>query len=336
MKKGSSGRITIRDIAEEVGVSPTAVSFYLNGKASKFNLSKDTCKRIQEVLDIHDYRPNFHARALNKRHSYLIGVIIHQLELSFFPRLIAGVEQELAKHDFHLLLAESKFSHENELKAIKNLMRVGVDGFIIAPAFEEGAEPVSYGSDVLGGKPACYLLYGSDISPLIRTNHDFGVRMVCDALWAKGHRRIAYYGYGLYERTDYFMNLRFTVFQDELVRRGGSTQAYSDIELLCREIGNYTAVFCFSDDFAVNLIWKLQDMGLRVPEDISVVGYGGDSAIEQYFRPKITTVCECKEEIGTLAAQNILKKIEDPSFELPPLSELQPEFIPGETLGAVR
>ncbi len=332
MKKNSSTHFTIRDIAREVGVSPTAVSFYLNGKAKKFNLAQTTCEKIQRVINQYNYRPNFHARAINECKTYLIGVVVSNLEVSFFAQLVGGIERELARQGFHLVFSESDNDPATELEAIRYMNRIGVDGFILAPTFRTGESPTIYDDAILCGKPIQYLLYGTPSVPWLDTDHTIGTRLIFDELWQYGHRQAAYFGPAFIGSMDNFLHERFRVFSQCFAERGLEVKAFSDLAALVDRIRDFTAVFCYCDEQAVELMWALQKRGVRIPEQISIVGYGNDIGVAKFVRPIIATVGEYKEELGALAAGNLLKKISDPSFEIPMRVRLAPKFVPGETI----
>ncbi|NMA43874.1 MAG: LacI family transcriptional regulator [Oligosphaeraceae bacterium] len=313
-------------------MSPTTVSFYLNGNAKKFNLSQATCEKIQHIINQYNYRPNFHARAINKCKTYLIGLVISRLEVSFFSQLVGGIERELARQGFYLVFSESDNDPATELKAIRYMNRIGVDGFILAPTFQPGESPIVYEDNILCGKPIQYVLYGTPSVPWLDTDHTIGTRLIFDELWRYGHRQMAYLGPELTGSIDNFLNERFRVFSQCFTEQGLEVKAFSDLNTLVAQIRDFTAVFCFCDEQAAELMLALQKRGVRIPEEISIVGYGNDSGVAKFVRPIIATVGEYKEELGTVAAKNLLRKIKEPSWEIPMRVRLAPKFIPGETI----
>ena len=112
-------------------------------------MSQATCEKIQHIINQYNYRPNFHARAINKCKTYLIGLVISRLEVSFFSQLVGGIERELARQGFYLVFSESDNDPATELKAIRYMNRIGVDGFILAPTFQPGESPIVYEDNIL-------------------------------------------------------------------------------------------------------------------------------------------------------------------------------------------
>ena len=112
-------RMKLADIAREAGVSTTAVSFYINGKARQYKLSKETCERIGAVVRKYDFVPNLFARAMQHNRTYLIGVVIcDRINASFWSDIIAGMEQEVAPCRYNLLLS-TRTGPESEREAVR-------------------------------------------------------------------------------------------------------------------------------------------------------------------------------------------------------------------------
>lgn len=103
-----AARIKLADIAREAGVSVTTVSFYINGKARQYKLSRQTCERIQAAIDRNDFVPNIFARALQCNRTYLIGLLVRgRINTSFWSDIVAGLEEKLAPAGFHLVLSSA-------------------------------------------------------------------------------------------------------------------------------------------------------------------------------------------------------------------------------------
>ncbi|MBE6380841.1 MAG: LacI family transcriptional regulator [Lentisphaerae bacterium] len=328
--------ITIKDIARLANVSPTAVSFYLNGKAKNFNLAESTCQKIQQVIDQYNYRPNIHARAINERKTYLVGMLINNLIGSFYAKLVWGVEKELALHGYHMVFAATDNNREKELSALKFMAQTGIDGCIITPHHTDDAFPESYDNSILRGKPIVNLLYGSAPTPVFDTDHEAGVTAIAREFLQAGHRKLAYFGQPLPELPGHFNGERYEVFNRCVLQAGGEpVDVYSQMSEMLDHFQEYSGIFCFSDSYAIQMIIQLQKLKIRVPEDISIAGYGEDD-ITAFFDFDLTTVRENKEELGRLAAWNLLQKIEHPEIEIPQRIRMQPLLLPGRTIGPVR
>ncbi len=323
---------TLKDIARMAGVSTTAVSFYINNRAKTYNISDATCQKIQKVIDECNYRPNFHARAIKNHTTSLIGVLVHNIASSFYADLLQAIETELRSHNYYMLLAETLNNVEQEERELKFMTELGVDGCIIAPCREYAVNNHTYAPDILQGKPCVNILFGGNGMPMFDTNHTVGAAIVADAFLQAGHRKLAYYGEPLPADQRHPNAERYNAFKATVEAAGGTVEAFTDMDELVRRHAEFTGVFGFYDLMAVKLINALKRNGVRVPQDISVCGYGHDKVLAQIIDFKLTTVHECKGELGQLAAQSLLKIIADKECKLNPLNRMEPKFIPGETI----
>ena len=140
-----AARIKLADIAREAGVSVTTVSFYINGKARQYKLSRQTCERIQAAIDRNDFVPNIFARALQCNRTYLIGLLVRgRINTSFWSDIVAGLEEKLAPAGFHLVLSSAHTDAAGELEALREMRRIGVDAYVVSPALDEHGNCVNF------------------------------------------------------------------------------------------------------------------------------------------------------------------------------------------------
>ena len=323
---------TLKDIARMAGVSPTAVSFYINNRAKTFNLSDATCQKIQKVIDECNYRPNFHARAIKNRCTCLIGVLVHNIASSFYAELLQGIETELRSHNYYMILAETLNDVEQEERELSFMTELGVDGCIIAPCRDYTVNNHVYAPEILQNKPCINILSGGNGLPVFDTDHTVGAGMVADAFLKAGHRKLAYFGESLPTDLRHAMAERYNSFKAHIEAAGGTVEAFFDLEELVRRYREFTGVFCFYDRMAVKLAQAMKKQGIRIPQDISICGYGNELVLTEFIDFKLTTVHECKGELGQLAAQSLLEKLANPNFKIEMLNRMKPKFIPGETI----
>lgn len=124
-------KITIKDIAEMTQTSKTTVSFYLNGKYEK--MSQETRDKIQKVITETGYKPSIVARSLNSKQTKLIGVLIGDITNTFSNQIVKGIENVAHKRGYQVIIGNSNYNPESEDRYIENMLRLGVDGFIIQP-----------------------------------------------------------------------------------------------------------------------------------------------------------------------------------------------------------
>lgn len=307
---------TIKDVAKMADVSISTVSRVINDSKP---VSPEARRRVLHAIEALDYRPNEVARSLVTKKSNLIGVIVDDIGSAFASKILRGVEEVGRMYNHDILISSSYGDSEIELKFVKLLSQKQVEGIIVI-------------SSTLNQK-LMYKLEESRI-PYINVNRFYNIeeeltvqidyeKISCDMveyLISKGHKKIASVaiqkdldrtqektkvnGYKkivrknkLYENTIYTMGLKE---EDILEISDKIDKAISE---------GVTALFCSQDEIAIHIINYLVDKGLKVPEDISVTGFGGTDLTDIY-RPKLTTVKLSFYDIGAVAVRRIIKKIE--------------------------
>lgn len=124
-------KVTIKDIAEMTQTSKTTISFYLNGRYEK--MSQETRDKIQKVIEETGYKPSIVARSLNSKQTKLIGVLIGDITNSFSNQIVKGIENIAHRRGYQVIIGNSNYDPESEDRYIENMLRLGVDGFIIQP-----------------------------------------------------------------------------------------------------------------------------------------------------------------------------------------------------------
>ncbi len=307
-----SKKLTLQDIATEAGVSLTTASLYINGKAKRYNLAKATCARIQQVMDAHNFTPNFHARAIASKKTFLVGVIIsQQLEASFWLNIISGLEVVLAKASYHLLLSVSHGDPKAERESIKFMRAKGVDGIIINPVSRKLKElskalPVVTLNQVVEGVPGVW-------------NDNFtGGRKAAEFLLESGHRKIAFIGgTGMY---------RFAACK-ELVPE---VHTFATVTEFMPHAPEFTAVFCSTDYILLELYQTAAAAGLQIPEQLSVIGYDNMDFLK-LLNPAPATISQYKNDLGAAAGELILELIANPESERREIV-FEPQLIPGKSI----
>jgi LacI family repressor for deo operon, udp, cdd, tsx, nupC, and nupG len=322
-------RPTIADVARRAGVSAAAVSFAVNDRPG---VSSGTRERILAAARDLGWQPSAAARALTEARTRAVGLVLArtaaQLEAdSFFLRFLAGIESALTAADYALLLQIVPGDAAMALPAYERLAAAGrVDGFLLTdieagdPRFgllSAAGVPV-----VLAGRPAAAAPF-----PWVETRHDDGVAPAVEHLVSLGHDRIAFFG-GYAESEN--QRLRETAWRSALASSGLAPgplahvvhdQHAAAVSLL-REAP--TAVICASDALALAVCRAARELGVSVPDDVSVVGFD-DSALASYVTPALTSVRVDYVEFGTAAATALLAAIA--GDEPPVYSGSVPELV---------
>lgn len=293
-------RMTLQDIADEAGVSLTAASMYINGKAKKYNLAESTCKRIEEVIRKNNFVPNFHARAIASKKTFLVSVIIHgQIDSSFWLNIVSGLEDVLMRKNYHFILSLSHNRADEELQALRFAESKGVDGYIISPAgFETPGDNFEFLRELNQRKPVVTITEKVEGLHGVFNNNYLGGEIATKHLLERGFKQLAYIGSDSRRRA--------RAFADVTGKLGIKAKIFDTPEEYIRSWRKFPGVFCFSDFVACELYKLAEAAGISVGKDISVIGYD-DMPFVEYLSPELTTIHQYKRELGTAAAETLLK-----------------------------
>jgi LacI family transcriptional regulator len=312
--------ITIKDIAKTVGVSITTVSRALNGYD---DVSEFTRKKIQEAAKQLGYRPNASARSLVMKKSKTIGLIISEVSRSgikdsFAYEVLCGINDRSGVLDYDLILFSTNPVKQKSKSYTDLCLERGVDGAIIM-GFRLN-DP--YLHEVINSKVPCVLIdipIKADNVGYISTDNIHGSWLATSYLIEQGHQEIAminghpYAAVSIdrlkgYQKALTDHHLKFTperVVSGDFTENGGEQAV---LELFHKDNG-ITAIFCASDLMALGALKGLEQLGKRVPEDVSIVGYD-NIHLSQYTNPPMTTMNQDKYEMGCHAAQLLIDMLE--------------------------
>ncbi len=322
-------RVKLTDIAREAGVSTTAVSFYINGKARQYKLSRETCERIGEVVRKYDFVPNLFARAMQRNRTYLIGVVIcDRINGSFWSDIIAGMEQEVSPYHYNLVLS-TLTGPDSERDAVRLMRSKGVDAYAVCPAAAPDGTVANLElfRALAAERPVISL--NRPIPGVAGVYHDeeAGGRLAADLLLDAGLRELALFGRGF---EGGFGRLRG--FLERCAGRGVETpRRFNDAAELLAARPRPSGVFCFCDRDAMLLFCAAAARGVRVPEELSLVGYDGLDWTEMMV-PKLATIRQFKAELGGLAARRLLAVLEKGAPDDARHEVLLPELLAGGTV----
>ncbi len=306
----------LKDIADELGVSVSTVSRVANGK---HNVSPSTEKLVKKALARHQYMPNQVARSLKKRSTHTIGVIVPDIS-DYFTTVVKGIDRVASQNGYSMILSDSNELPETEEKYLRLLFEKRIDGLVLATVstehkalhlYKENNVPVVYIDNLPN------LDYGYDC--VLIDNRRAGY-MAVSHLLSCGHRNIAIITGSKHETTGLERlegyNEALTRFglpvQPELIKYGNYKEdaGYSDMmELLeNRENAPFTAVFVGSFKMTCGAIAALNEKGLKIPDDISLMGFDFTDKT-MLIQPKITTILQPEDAIGRMVAELLISRI---------------------------
>jgi DNA-binding LacI/PurR family transcriptional regulator len=317
-------KITIKDVANVAGVSIATVSRVLNNKD---RVKSSTRKKIEDAIVKLDFKPDQIARTMINKETKTIGLLVPNLKNEFWAGVATAIQDELWKEGFTTLLcATTGFddSAEREGAFIKNFIQRRVDGVIYA---------TMSGYHSTGYHPAIKELIDSNIPVVafdqnipnvskVRGAHIQGALIAVEHLIRLGHERIAYLGGPLLspDRELGFRNahtLNGLNVDESIIKRGNPTHEFGNKAMLelVKSKEKFTGVFCANDMIALGAMQCLIDAGVRIPEDVAVVGYD-DIQMAHLIKPALTTVQQPIREMSSEVVSLLLKLIDKPN--LPP------------------
>jgi DNA-binding LacI/PurR family transcriptional regulator len=302
---------TIVDIAARAGVSKSLVSLVLRGSPKVSEESRRAVLRAAEELD---YRPNAMARGLAQRRSSIFGVMLSDLHNTFFADVLDGIDARSRREGFRTLLATGHRKQSLEAEAIKALVELRTEGLILAaprlsmPKIIEASRAVPV---VLVSRPA-----REAVIDTVMTDEVAGAAAAVDHLVELGHRRIAHIdggaGAGASARRSGYLRAmeRHALGANAQVVRGDYTEAggAAAVARLLDGGARPTAIFAANDLSALGALNALLQRGVRVPDEISLVGYDNTS-LARLAHVDLTTIDQPRREIGSAAVELLLERI---------------------------
>lgn len=308
-------KVTIRDLAEAAGVSVTTVSQILNGKGERFSI--ETRQRVHQLQEDLGYVPDFNARNLIMKSAQTIGVLVPNLGNPFFSMFIRGVQQTSRERHFIPLIFGANHDEQLESYYLQELIKRAVDGLIIASASITG-EAID---NILKKNGIPYLLIDQNGGPSvdrIRVDDEQGGQLAARHLLTLGHQRIVVV---MPEHPTQNLRIRLAGFKAQLVDQQIPLVDSAVITSPMTKLGGYqataavlaqhpTAVFAINDETALGLMRGLHEQGVRVPDDISVLGYD-DIDLDEYVVPKLTTIHQPVVTMGQQATELLINRVQN-------------------------
>lgn len=329
---------TIRDIAKEAQVSSATVSRVLRGDTRNgFRVPEATRERIVSIANSLNYQANAAALAMTSGRTGLIGVVITEVTNSFLNSILAGIQNYVKHHDLAIVLYteiqdDTKRSEEKLLRAIRSRQ---IDGVLLAH-YEASEELIKTLQDQ---KMPFVTLSPNDMpgKAAVHVDDEAGGRLAAEHLLDLGHRHIAVFG----ERRNYSVT-RYKGVEKTMAIAGlmphnamwpeedvpmHEKSTVDDVRAMCTDLltqkPEITAIFCTEDGFVVGAYKAARELGLRIPQDLSIVGYDNMSWTV-HLEPALTTVQQPKEQQGRLCMELLQELMEGGK---PREVWMNPEFV---------
>ncbi|WP_166238186.1 catabolite control protein A [Paenibacillus turpanensis] len=305
--------VTIYDVAREAGVSMATVSRVVNNNP---NVKPQTRKKVFEAIERLGYRPNAVARGLASKKTTTVGVVIPDISNPIFSEVARGIEDIANMYHYNIILCNADKRKDKEIRVVNTLLEKQVDGLLFMggvvteehiQAFRTASVPI-----VL-----CATTDEKEMMPAVDIDHEAAAFDAVNELIRQGHRKIAMIsgtlqdpanGFARYQGYKRALEQAGIALRDEYVRVG-NYRYESGLELTKYFVeleDRPTAIFTATDEMAIGAIHTIQDMGLRVPADISVISVD-NIRMASMVRPQLTTVAQPMYDIGAVAMRLLTK-----------------------------
>jgi DNA-binding LacI/PurR family transcriptional regulator len=325
----------MKEIGQLAGVSQSTVSRILNGTPGPVRIAPETRERVLRVVQERGYSPNPLARGLRGARTAMIGLIVREAVDPFFAAVIGAIGVAARRHNHNVVLgsAQSQADDAAELRWVLETRHC--DGLLLlGDLYDQPRLPADLMHPQRPVLALCVGTRAGDV-PTVNTDNTAGVELALTHLWDLGHRRIAFLDAGwlgdVAERRERFVSFlaeRGAPPPGEYLQLGENSPGggYEGLRALRDLQVPPTAVFASTDVLAIGAVKAAADLGLRVPCDLSVVGFD-DIPLAPFVVPSLTTVRQPVTEMAELAVSQLLSMVDDEGFTAPAIQRLRPELI---------
>jgi len=311
-----SNHITIKDIAKALGISTSTVSRALS---DAWDVKRETREQVLAMAKKLNYHPNLNAKNLQNKRTGTVGIIIPEFVSSFFPRVIMGIHEVLYGENYHMFITQSNESRSQELENMRMLREHMVEGIIISTTNEGGNED-AYKELIDSGMPLVFFnrCPKTLAAPKVMIDDCLMAEKAVEHLIETGRRNIVH----LVGPVNLEVSAsRAQGFANTLSRHGIDPEGHclpagifikdgydAAQRLLDAGAPLPDAIFCFNDPVAIGAMKALKNAGIRIPQDIAIVGFS-EGSMATVVEPQLTTVQQPMHEMGRQAATLLLKQL---------------------------
>ncbi|AET57900.1 LacI family DNA-binding transcriptional regulator [Paenibacillus terrae] len=330
---------TIEDVAQKAGVSKSTVSQFLN-KRYKY-MSEQTRDRISEVIRELNYQPNGLARSLKQNRTFMVGVIVANIDYTLSIQSIRAIEEELQRFGIQVIICNADENPDKESQYIEMLKARQVDGLIIFPT---GKHADIYNQLIREKYPLVFLdrlVDGVNTRSLLLDN-EMAVKLAIQELVAHNHERIALITLPLglnritprVERLSGYkkaLEERGLPFREEYMRSVSKENIQQTLEELFQLQEPPTALLAGNDIVLAEVLKYVNARRKRIPAELSIIGID-DAEFAHIYNPPITTITQPIADMGKQAAKTLLSSIEEGGESVPIIYRFVPDLNRGESV----
>lgn len=323
---------TLKEIAKIAGVNASTVSKALNGHD---DINAETKGRIIKIAQQLNYFGKKVNAQVQPNGNYMIGVICPEIDSNFYAQIVQKIEEKVAMKGYSLFIGISRFDQEKETSYLRLMLNKGVDGIVLITSTDQFISKTLQEIKKEFDIPIIVVAVNQmvDYYDSIKIDDHIGVTMAISHLVQLGHKRIGYIGDHLSKhRLDSFKEAveqngikveeRWIKIGSERFEEGGYLRMNEVLQ--CKETP--TAILASYDDIAIGAMKAIYEKGLKIPQDISIVGVD-NIRIARYLSSNLTTVSEPVNEMGDIACAILFNRIENKAFTVVQNVVLKPELI---------
>ena len=308
---------TIKDVAARAGISYTTVSHVVNGTRP---VSDPVREKVEAAIAELGYVPSGVARSLRARATGTLGLLVPNASNPYFAELARGIEDHAERNGYSVILCNSDDDIDKQLRYLRVLVERRIDGLIVATVASDKAF-----AEALAGLRVPLMLVDRSLDGVtadrVQVDHELGGFLATQHLLELGHRRIACVGG---PASTQVVQLRAAGYRRALA--GAKVEALPVVDCAFTSPAGYaaaqvlldgdqppTAIFAGNDMIALGVLRAAAERGVRVPEQLSVVGFD-DIQVSRYLYPALTTVGQSIGQLGEMAAARLLARIRTPDL----------------------
>ncbi len=314
--------VTVKDVAAKADVSTATVSRVLSGKGG---VSSELEQRVRSAIDELDYRPNQAARRLRERTAKIIGVLVPDIQIHFFASIVVSIERVLQEAGYLLLLGNTYDSLESEKQHIETFLSEDVSGVIFTPAVSPDIQNFKRLRDAGVPMIAIDRLPGDLRVDTVQVSNEKSTLNATLHLISEGHHRIGYIGgpKSISTAVDRQAGYECALTQlgipldQSLIQPGGYTieGGYRAMRDLWKLNQRPTALLMANNSMTLGAMQFICENDISVPDQISIIGFD-DMPWSTILRPPLTVITQPTTEIGVLAAQLMLARLNEPNSSI--------------------
>lgn len=314
MMKTENKKITMKEIAELAGVTKTTISRYFNGGYIK----KETKEKIAKIIKKYNYEPNTFAR-LKARRSYMIGIIVPALDSIITSRVLTGLERTFREKNYMPIIMNTNHENELEIKYIEKLKRLNVDGIVLSATYITAEH-----KKILKKLDIPFVIYGQEYSDgisIINDDYNAGVE-IGEYIAKRNHKNIGFISVdekdvaiGVNRRNGIIDGLK--KYKIQQINIEIADFSYDSSKIAAKKLlknKKLDTIICSTDRQAHSVYMVAKEMGLKIPDDISVISFVGYE-IDKIIEPELSTIKFDSFNAGVSAANTLINLINNVKVE---------------------